>query len=298
VNEGETGGSPITLPVDPPIPSGEPRNKRQALPWLAIVAAALLHGAVLLWLIIDWSHPVVAPAPDVVPVKIVFAPPPPPPPPPPPAAAAPVPKSAAPPAYRESGPDQRTTAPPTAEETAPEAAAPPPPAPEQAKPEPQPPAPPSEKPTPAPQEPASAQENTKPPPQKQVARLEPQKKEAQKSRAPHPTALRHLNVQPGERLERGDPYLNELHALIERHRVYPRIIGPFGLPVDGTAVYDVALDRSGKIIGMKLEQSSGVAGLDQAVENMIRSALPFPPLPPDYPDEVGIVVTIRLFPPS
>ena len=231
MNEGDAGGSPISLPLDPPIPSVEPGNKRQALPWLAMVAAALLHGGVLLWLIIDWSRPVVAPAPDVVPVKIVFAPPP-------------------------------------------------------------------EKPTPAPQEPASAQENTKPPPQKQVARLEPQKKEAQKSRAPHATALRHLNVQPGERLERGDPYLNELHALIERHRVYPRIIGPFGLPVDGTAVYDVALDRSGKIIGMKLEQSSGVAGLDQAVENMIRSALPFPPLPPDYPDEVGIVVTIRLFPPS
>jgi len=304
VNEGGTGESPISLPVDPPIPSGEPRNKRQALPWLAIVAAAVLHSAVLLWLIIDWSQPAVAPAPDVVPVKIVFAPPPPPPPPPapppppPPAAAAPAPKPSAPLAYRESGPNQRTTAPPTAEEAAPEAAAPPPPAPEQAKPEPQPPAPPPEKPTPAPQEPASAQENTKPPPQKQVARLEPQKKEAQKSRAPHPTALRHLNVQPGEHLERGDPYLNELHAMIERHRVYPRIIGPFGLPVDGTAVYDVALDRSGKIIGMKLEQSSGVAGLDQAVENMIRSALPFPPLPPDYPDEVGIVVTIRLFPPS
>ncbi|HUC64562.1 MAG TPA: TonB family protein [Stellaceae bacterium] len=302
MNGGETGGSPISLPVDPPIPSVEFGNKRQALPWLAILAAALLHGAVLLWLIIDWSHPVVAQAPDVVPVKIVFAPPPPPPapppPPPPPAAAAPAPKPTAPLAYRESGPDQRTTAPPTAEEAAPDAAAPPPPAPDQPNPEPKPPAPPPEKPTPSPQEPASTEENTKPQPQKQVARLEPQKKEAQKSRAPHPTALRHLNVEPGERQERGDPYLNALHALIERHRVYPRIIGPFGLPVDGTAVYDVALDRSGKIIGMKLEQSSGVAGLDLAVENMIRSALPFPPLPPDYPDEVGIVVTIRLFPPS
>jgi TonB family protein len=297
VNEGETGGSPISLSVAPLIPSVEPGNKRQALPWLAIAAAALLHGTVLLWLIIDWSHPVVPPPPDVVPVKIVFAPPPPPPPPPPPAAP-PAAKPSAPLAYRESGADQRTTAPPPAEETAPEPAAPPPPAPEQAKPEPQPPAPPPEKPTPAPQEPASAQENPKPPPQKQVARLEPQKKAAERPRAPHATALRHLNVQPGERLETGDPYLNELHALIERHRVYPRIIGPFGLPVDGTAVYDVALDRSGKIIAMKLERSSGVAGLDQAVENMIRSALPFPPLPSDYPDQVGIVVSIRLFPPS
>ncbi|MGO8916233.1 MAG: TonB family protein [Stellaceae bacterium] len=131
-----------------------------------------------------------------------------------------------------------------------------------------------------------------------MARLEPPKKEAETMRALRPAPPRHLDVEPGERFESGDPYLNQLHALIERHRIYPRVVGPFGLPAEGTAVYDVAVDRSGRIIGMQLDHSSGVAGIDQAVESMIRSSLPFPPLPADYPDEISIVVTIRLFPPS
>ncbi len=109
---------------------------------------------------------------------------------------------------------------------------------------------------------------------------------------------RHLNVEPGERSETGDPYLNQLHALIERHRIYPRVIGPFGLPAEGTAIYDVAVDRSGRVIGIRLDHSSGVSGIDQAVESMIRNSLPFPPLPADYPDDVNIVIAIRLFPPS
>lgn len=292
MSEGETGGSPLTLPTDSLARSVEP-SRRQPLPWFAIVAAALLHALVLISLVIDWSHPPRAPTePHIVPVKVVFAPPP-----PPPAATAPMPPPPPKPfGYREAGADQRTTAPPSAQEPAPEPAATPPPAPDQAKPEPQPPAPPPEK--PAPQALAREQESAKPTPHKQVARLEPQQKEAPKPRAPHLDTLKRLNVEPGERFETGDPYLNRLQALIERHRTYPRVIGPFGLPVEGTAVYDLALDRSGKIISLTLEHSSGVAGIDRAVGDMIRNSLPFPPLPPDYPDGVGIVVAIRLFPPS
>lgn len=294
MSEGETGGSPLTLPTDSLARSVEP-GRRQPLPWLAIVAAALLHALVLILLVIDWSHPPRAPTePQIVPVKIVFAPPPPPP-------AAPAPALPPPPkpfGYRESGPGQRTTAPPSAQALAPEPAATPPPAPDQAKPEPQPPAPPPEKPKPAPQALAREQESAKPTPRKQVARLEPQQKEAAKPRAPHLNAPRRLDIEPGERFESGDPYFNQLHALIEQHRVYPRVIGPFGLPVEGAAVYGMLLDRSGKIIVLQLEQSSGVAGIDRAVEDMIRNSAPFPPLPPDYPDRLGVDVTIRLSPPS
>lgn len=291
MSESEVGGSPMALPAaDLLIRSVEAGDERERLPWLAMIAAALLHALVLLWLLIDWSRPVILPPePRVVPVQIVMAPPPSPPPP----AAPPAPKPAPAPAFRESGPDQRTTAPPPAEKPAPQPAAPPPPAPEQKTPETE--APP---PSPPPEKPAVPQESGKPVPPKDVPRPEPQKQEAAIPVAPHPAPLRRLDVEPGERVETGDPYLNQLYTLIERHRVYPRVIGPLGLAVEGTAVYDVALDRSGKIVAMRLERSSGVAGIDQAVAGMIRSSLPFPPLPPDYPDEVGIVVTIRLFPPS
>jgi len=179
---------------------------------------------------------------------------------------------------------------------APEQASPPPPAPEATPSEKEAPPPPPEKPAPAPEK--QPQESAKPSPHKDVARLEPPRKEAETTRALRPAPLRRLDVEPGERFERGDPYLNQLNALIERHRVYPRVMGPFGLPAEGTAVYDVAVDRSGRILGMQLGHSSGIAGIDQAVESMIRSSLPFPPLPADYPDEAVIEVSIRLFPPS
>ncbi len=299
MTEGETGGSPIALPAGLLIGDVELGSNRERLPWLAMLAAALLHALVVLWLTVDWSHPTNLPKePVVVPVKIVLAPPPPPPPAPSPMPV-PAPKPAPPSlAYRESGADQRTTAPPPAETAAPETAAPPPPAPEVSQPEKETPPPPPEKPTPTPERQPAPQESAKPVPHKEIARLEPPKKKAETPQALRVAPQRHLNVEPGERFESGDPYLNQLHALIERHRVYPRVMGPLGLPAEGTAVYDIALDRSGQIVGMRLDQSSGIAGIDQAVESMIRSSLPFPPLPADYPDEVGITVAIRLFPPS
>lgn len=292
MTEGEAGGLPIALPTDLPGRGAASGTERQRVPWLAILAAASLHAAVLFWLLVNWSHPATPPhEPDVIPVRVVVAPP-------APVAlpVAPLQKPPAPPAYRESGPDQRTAAPAPAEMPAPEAATPPAPAPTPAEKETPP--PPPEKPTPAPLKQPPPEESAKSPPRKEVARLEPLKKEAETTRAPHPAPPRHLNVEPGDHFESGDPYLNQLHALIERHRIYPRVIGPFGLPTEGTAVYDVAVDRSGRVLGLRLDHSSGIAGIDQAVETMIRSSLPFPPLPADYPDEISIVVAIRLFPPS
>jgi TonB family protein len=287
VSDGETSASPLTLPADLLTRQFESRE-RQALPWLGIIAAALLHLATLASFIVNWSLPHTLPRePDVIPVKVVFEPPPP----PPPAVPVPKPPQPPPPAYAESGPDQRTTAPPPAETPAPEVASPPPPAPEAEKTEDTPPAPPSEKPAPP--------EHAKPKPQKEVARLEPPKKEAETPRAPRPaTAPMRLNIQPGERVEHGDPYLNRLWDLIEHHRIYPRVLGNFGLPAEGTAVYAVVIDRSGKVLAMQLEHSSGVAGIDRAVEEMIRNSLPFPPVPTTYPDPIEVDVSIRLFPPS
>jgi protein TonB len=296
VTEGDIDGSPIALPAGLLVEDIEPANRRERTPWLAMLAAALLHALIALWLVVDWSRPALLPKePNVIPVQVVLAPPAPPPPPAPAPTSKPAPPSLA---YRQSGPDQRTTAPPPADKAAAEDTAPPPPAPKvnEAEKETAPP-PPQEKPPPPEQQPAP-QDTAKSLPNKQVARLEPPRKEAERLQAMRVAPQRHLNVEPGERSETGDPYLNQLQALIERHRIYPRVIGPFGLPSEGTAVYDVAVDRSGRILGMRLDHSSGIAGIDQAVESMIRSSLPFPPLPPDYPNAVNIEVAIRLFPPS
>ncbi len=171
VTEGETGGSPIALPAGLLIDEVEPASSRERPPWLAMLAAALLHALAVLWIVVDWSHPATLPKePVIVPVRVVLAPPAPPPPPPVPVPT-PAPKPASPSlAYRESGPDQRTTAPPPAETKAPEAAAPPPPAPEVPRPEKEaPPPPPQEKPIPPEKQPAP-QDSAKPLPNKEVAR--------------------------------------------------------------------------------------------------------------------------------
>ncbi len=294
VSDGEAGVTPFVPSADLSfrLTDGTGR-RRQELPWLAMLAAALLHILVLLWLIIDWSHPAAPLAqPEPIPVTVILAPPPQP-------APAPPPKPPTPPTYRESGPDQRTTAPPPAETPAPEVASPAP-----AQPAPEPPAPaeeampppPAEKPAP-PAEKPTPRESAKPKPHKEVARIEPPKKEAPTARAPHVAPRQRLDLAPGERAERGDPYLNRLFELLEQHRVFPRVMGQFGLPVEGTAVYDVVLARSGAIMAITLERSSGAAGIDRAGEGMIRSSAPFPPLPPDYPDGIVITITIRLFPP-
>lgn len=285
MSDGEIGVTPFVLPADLSFrPIDGTGRRRQRLPWLAMLAAALLHILVLLWLIIDWSHlPMPPPQPEPIPVTVVFAPPKP----------APPPKPPAPLSYRESGPDQRTTAPPPAEAIAPEPASPPP-----AQPIPEPPTPaPEAMPLPPAEKPAPPRESAKPKPHKETARLEPPKKEAPTPRAPRLAPPQRLDLAPGERAERGDPYLNRLYALLEQHRVYPRVMGQFGLPVEGTAIYEVLLARSGAILAMKLARSSGAPGIDRAAEGMIRSSTPFPPLPPDYPDEILITISIPLFPP-
>jgi len=289
VSEGHSG-TPIVVP-DERVERHDRRAREESLPWFGLAGAALLHGSVALALF--WGLPELPSEPEIVPVQLVFVPPPEPPPAP---ALPPVPPT--PPAesftYRESGPQERTVAPPPAETLAPEAAAPPP--------SPAPTTPPEEEPLPAPppEKPVVPEEETpKPPKAKREAHLEPQKREAETPRAPRLAApTLQLHVAPGEKLETGDPYLNQLYRLIESHRVYPRVIGAMGLPVEGTATFDVLLDHSGRLLGMRLARSSGAAGIDEAAAAMIRQIFPAPPPPANYPDPLPIVVAIRLFPPS
>jgi len=280
LSDGENPAPVLLLPTDAdPRDAGGAASFWRRDDWPAIVAALLLHVVAIAAFLMDWRHTPAAP-PEGIPVTIVFAPPPAP-------AAPPAPKS--PLADRESGKDERTTAPPSAEVTdaeptrAPAAAA-----------EPRPPQP-LAAPTASSEKPAPSQRDAKAKAHDALARLDP-RKEADRARAPHP-APQHLHLEPGDHEQTGDPYLNRARDLLERHRTYPNVLGRYGVPVEGTSVYDVLLDRKGSLHGIKLVTSSGAAALDDAAAAMIRETAPFPPLPAEYPGE-GVIVTftIHLFP--
>jgi protein TonB len=252
--------------------------------WPAIIAALLLHAVVIGVLLVDWRWPVTPPPPEGIPVTIVFAPPPAP-------AAPPTPPLKPNPYDRESGKDQRTTAPPAAESASaeptrpPEAAAPSEPKP----PEPQAPS------SGTPEKPTPPQHAAKPKTHDTVARLDP-RKEADRLRALHP-APDLLRIEPGDQRQSGDPYLNQARDLIEAHRTYPNVLGKYGVPVEGTPVYEFLLDRRGHLLGLKLVTSSGMPALDEAGAAMIRATAPFPPLPADAPGQVlHVMVTLPIYP--
>lgn len=284
MSDGENPTPVLLLPVDADLrDAGTTAPFWRRDDWPAIVAALLLHVITIAAFLVDWRLPSTAP-PESIPVTIVFAPPPAP-------AAPPAAQPKQPFFDRQSGKDERTTAPPAAEvpdaepTRAPAAAAS-----EQPKP-PEPQAAPtarSEKPEPSPRDAKTKTRDA-------VAHLDP-RKEADRARAPH-LAPELLHVEPGDRKQTGDPYLNRAYDLIERHRIYPNVLGRYGVPMEGTAAYEFMLDRKGHLLGIKLVTSSGAAALDDAGAAMIRETAPFPPFPADYPGEaMRFAITLPLYP--
>jgi periplasmic protein TonB len=272
---------------------GSPATMSPGLRRLAILAAAALHLAVFLWLFHPWRSAQERVPPSALPVTLVFEPPPKPPAPktPPQPQPQPQPQARSEPVYRQSGPDARTTAPPVeaepAEEAKPAATTPPPPAPAAAPPPsplaslpvPAAPAPPK----PEPPHPAARPKEEKPPRPPAVSRSE--------QRVP----ARMKNAAPGKRQTTGDPYFNAALVELEKHRFYPPLARPLGLA--GVARYGVKIDRTGKIIDLRLEKSSGAELLDRAAEKMIRDTERFPPPPPDIPgDPVTFWIEIPMAP--
>jgi protein TonB len=268
----------ILLPADPGFRESRDRATRGGrLRRGAIAAAALAHAAVILAVIVHWpSLFPAAPVERPIPVTLVAELPPPPPPP----RAQPTPPPAPPPAQeRVSGSDTQTTAPPKAPEKDAEAAAP--------KPEPPPP-------VEAPAKTAAPQ--SKPDPVQEAH--PPKPKLATRETAPTQSPGS-VNRAPGERTREGDPYLNRLFALIERHRSYPaNAVGSLGLRLEGTSVYLIAVRADGALVNTRLERSAGADILDQTALKMIEQAAPFPPPPQSEFPGPGVVleVTIHLFP--
>ncbi len=276
---------PVALPADAwRVTQEEGGSPPPKLSRWAIGAAALAHIAIVALLLFDWKWPFAEARRPEKPIEValVFQPPPRPPPPPQPK---PQPK------YAESGPDQKTTAPPPATEVAPEPAAPPPPAPtaavepaHEAKAETNLPAP-APVPVPEPQ----------PKPVPSIVRLTPPR-EAATPQARRPEPPRVTLREPGDELRRGDPYLNELMALLDRNRPPSTPVGAFGLHLEGTPVFYVVVDRSGRVRSIVLERSSGAVLLDEEVEQTILKTAPFPPVPPNYPTPIGISIAMHLAP--
>jgi periplasmic protein TonB len=252
--------------------AGSPATMSRGLRVGAVLAAALLHLSVLFWLLNPWHDTAEPMSSDILPVTMVFEPPTartPTAPPQPPAKSEPV--------ARQSGPDAHTTAPAT------------PPPPDDAKKADAPaeavaPEPPSEAtPKPQPSRPAARPREEKPPNPQATARP-----------APHSPA-RVKNAAPGERQASGDPYFNAAVVELEKHRFYPALARPLGLV--GVAVFDIRVDRTGRIIGLRLEVSSGAELLDRAAEKMIRDTDRFPPPPADIPgDPITFWVEISMAP--
>src|SRR5579875_1580835 len=274
-------GTPPTifLPGDPGFREHRAQDQRSGqLRRDAIVAAALAHAAVIVAVIVHWPalFPAVPLERPPIPVTLVTVAPPPPPAPKPATKAVPTPPPA--PAHElVSGPDTTTTAPPQAAEKGAEAA-------------PQPTAPPAAE---TPNKTATAESKPAPeahPPKPKTATRETAPKEN------HGFA----NRAPGDQVRSGDPYLNEIFSMIERHRRYPaNAVGSLGLRLDGTSVYIIAVRADGTLVGTRLERSSGAPVLDDTALKMIQEAAPFPPPPRYFPSISGVTefeVTIHLFP--
>ena len=93
----------------------------------------------------------------------------------------------------------------------------------------------------------------------------------------------------------GDRYLNAVRDEIIRHLTYPASARLMHLA--GTAQYEIVIDRQGRLLGLRLLQSTGSDILDRAGIETIRQAAPFGPPPPDLTGErIGMVLTLNLEP--
>ncbi len=270
------------------------RSERRARLILAIsaVIAALLHVAIVVLFILDWSGFFGAPAPGqptAIPVALIFDSPKPAPPPAPPQAVEPPPLPPTPPEIRPrmSGSEEKTEA---AAEEKPQPALPQP-KPQTEKPQPrragsdraterQPPA-------------ASAESKTS---ERQAALAPEPRKAAPSGELFHSIRLPSAHGGDAERDRAGDPYLNRLRDLVERNRIYPPA-SEFPGGGERLAVYSIVIEPTGDLTAITLLESSGSNVLDEAAGRMIRISTPFPPLPLSYPSiRTLITVAIPLFP--
>lgn len=265
--------------LDLPSPHREPWSLRAA----AATAALLLHALVVLFLL--WSFltsmlwPQKPPTEMAIPITIVQEPPKAPPPPPP------SPKVEQP--FRHSGPDRETdaaarTSPRQQEEVVER------PQPSQQETTPEAPEKHDEEAGPVPSSAGEATTSSGQLPLPAVKPLQAAKHKAQQG-------VRATQRNTAVRVRTGDQYLNAASDWIERFRTYPPLAR--AMQLRGWARYVMVVDRSGRVLDVKLKVSTGYDMLDREGERILRAASPLPALPPDIPgNDLPITVDIDIHP--
>ncbi|HWA43488.1 MAG TPA: TonB family protein [Hypericibacter adhaerens] len=294
------------IPLSPPLPDRDLRWR-----WaVAIIAALLLHISVVTTLD-DGFERSKSPLPEPVPVEIITEQPKPPPPPPEPKPVEKPPELPKPPEpqqplpYRSSNGDltdkpsgSSPQTPERSEQTQPAATAAATAAPEPQASTPKPsgapalPSQPSPQATPVP--PATPRETQEamiaPPLPSKKPPTPPAEQGASVVTPQSETAARTTEQEDPHVGEGGsDKYLRDMKEQVLRNYFYPPTAEMFH--VTGTVVYDITLDRSGTVRGVRIVQSAGSL-LDRAGFDAIMRGSPYGPLP-SYIKASGVVVTME-----
>lgn len=89
-------------------------------------------------------------------------------------------------------------------------------------------------------------------------------------------------------------YIATLQAWLERHKQYPRSARL--RRQEGVAMLYFAMDREGRVLTYRVQQSSGYTALDQEVADMIERAQPLPAMPESLDkDRLELVVPVQFF---
>lgn len=85
---------------------------------------------------------------------------------------------------------------------------------------------------------------------------------------------------------------NRIAVLLERNKRYPATAR--ARREEGTTRVAFVLDRQGRLVSSRIEQSSGIAALDQEALDLLRRAQPFPALPAEVTDtQISLTVPIK-----
>lgn len=84
-------------------------------------------------------------------------------------------------------------------------------------------------------------------------------------------------------------YFTALQAWLERHKEYPRQARL--RRQEGTVLLSFTFDRAGRVLGHRIERSSGHAALDREVAAMLVRAQPLPPIP-DAMTQARLEITV------
>ena len=98
------------------------------------------------------------------------------------------------------------------------------------------------------------------------------------------TAETVLNLGGGNSVAKAS-YESQLLAWLEQHKRYPAIAKRRGQ--EGTVTFKITIDNTGRLLSYEIVNKSTYKSLNKAVEKMIRSASPMPPVPKEIQGESG-----------